>query len=262
MWAVSVTAPALPSVARRSPVRGLLEPGAHGRVADGGGPGPCLAARIRWSAAFDSGRRKAVCKTVGSAYVGSNPTPATTCENGPLAVNSRLSGPFPSCHPCIMMCHRESMCRGVHGRIADGFRVPGRSVHTVGDSTDGHGRAVPGGTFRAGRPPLSRACVPPDRPAAPVSGRNPGRRMAGAVMAVVVRERVTAAGPAERVWVTRPGCRGAAVSGRPGRSMQYSRSVDPVSRSRSLSGPGTGWVRAGVAGSRGPGVTGAVPGRP
>jgi hypothetical protein len=25
----------------------------------------------------------AVCKTVGSAYVGSNPTPATTCENSP-----------------------------------------------------------------------------------------------------------------------------------------------------------------------------------
>src|SRR5581483_6678511 len=25
----------------------------------------------------------AVCKTVGSAYVGSNPTPATTCVNGP-----------------------------------------------------------------------------------------------------------------------------------------------------------------------------------
>jgi hypothetical protein len=23
------------------------------------------------------------CKTVGTAYVGSNPTPATTCENGP-----------------------------------------------------------------------------------------------------------------------------------------------------------------------------------
>jgi len=38
------------------------------------------------------------CKTVGSAYVGSNPTPATTCENGPLAVNSWLGGPFPSCH--------------------------------------------------------------------------------------------------------------------------------------------------------------------
>ena len=43
-----------------------------------------------------------VCKTVGSAYVGSNPTPATTCENGPLAGNSRLRGPFPLCPG---MCH-------------------------------------------------------------------------------------------------------------------------------------------------------------
>src|SRR5208282_2660527 len=40
----------------------------------------------------------AVCKTVGSAYVGSNPTPATTCENGPLAAETRPGGPFPSCH--------------------------------------------------------------------------------------------------------------------------------------------------------------------
>ena len=31
---------------------------------------------------FD-GRGEAACKTVGSAYVGSNPTPATTCENAP-----------------------------------------------------------------------------------------------------------------------------------------------------------------------------------
>ena len=41
-----------------------------------------------------------VCKPVGSAYVGSNPTPATTpatkCGNGPLAGNSRLCGPFGS----------------------------------------------------------------------------------------------------------------------------------------------------------------------
>src|SRR6202451_3264790 len=36
----------------------------------------------------------AVCKTVGSAYVGSNPTPATPCGNGPLAAYSLLSGPF------------------------------------------------------------------------------------------------------------------------------------------------------------------------
>ncbi len=40
----------------------------------------------------------AVCKTVGSAYVGSNPTPATTCENGPLAAETRPGGPFPSRH--------------------------------------------------------------------------------------------------------------------------------------------------------------------
>ena len=38
---------------------------------------------------FYSCRRREACKTVGSAYVGSNPTPATTCEDGPLAANSR-----------------------------------------------------------------------------------------------------------------------------------------------------------------------------
>src|SRR3982074_1389864 len=38
-----------------------------------------------------------VCKTVGLAYVGSNPTPATTCEKGPLAAETRPTGPFPSC---------------------------------------------------------------------------------------------------------------------------------------------------------------------
>ena len=38
------------------------------------------------------------CKTVGSAYVGSNPTPATPWENGPLAAETRPGGPFSSCH--------------------------------------------------------------------------------------------------------------------------------------------------------------------
>ena len=32
---------------------------------------------------YSDGLGSAHCKTVGSAYVGSNPTPATTCENGP-----------------------------------------------------------------------------------------------------------------------------------------------------------------------------------
>src|SRR2546430_15374610 len=51
-----------------------------------------------------------VCKTVGSAYVGSDPTPATTCENGPLAVNSRLGGPFVLC-PGV--CHLVALWGGV-----------------------------------------------------------------------------------------------------------------------------------------------------
>ena len=40
----------------------------------------------------------AYCKTVGSAYVGSNPTPATTCENGPRAAETRPGGSFSPCH--------------------------------------------------------------------------------------------------------------------------------------------------------------------
>jgi hypothetical protein len=43
---------------------------------------------------YIEGHEGAVCKTVGSAYVGSNPTPATTCGNAPLAANSRVSGAF------------------------------------------------------------------------------------------------------------------------------------------------------------------------
>jgi hypothetical protein len=65
-------------------------------------PQTCLCSTYPLVSAFDSGRRRAVCKTVGSAYVGSNPTPATTCENGPLAGISRLCGPF---FLCLMLCH-------------------------------------------------------------------------------------------------------------------------------------------------------------
>src|ERR1035438_4985851 len=45
---------------------------------------------------------QAVCKTVGLAYVGSNPTPATTCENGPWPGHTRARGP-PCCSPTV--CH-------------------------------------------------------------------------------------------------------------------------------------------------------------
>ena len=67
------------------------------------------------------------CKTVGSAYVGSNPTPATTCENGPLAGNSRLCGPFCTVPPCVGLCRRRAACGGGYGRMADEIRA-GRAV--------------------------------------------------------------------------------------------------------------------------------------
>jgi hypothetical protein len=67
-------------------------------------------------------------KTVGSAYVGSNPTPATTCENGPLTAETRPGGRFLRVTPCIRVFHCGSMRCGVHGRIADGVWA----VRTVG----------------------------------------------------------------------------------------------------------------------------------
>ncbi len=60
--------------------------------------GECHSAAFAQVRCHAMGRGVAVCKTVGSAYVGSNPTPATTCENGPLAAETRPGGPFPSRH--------------------------------------------------------------------------------------------------------------------------------------------------------------------
>ena len=62
----------------------------------------------------------AYCKTVGSAYVGSNPTPATISENGPYAAETRLGGPFLFVVACISARHHASMHCDVHGHIADG----------------------------------------------------------------------------------------------------------------------------------------------
>jgi len=60
--------------------------------------GECHSAAFAQVRGHVMGRGVAVCKTVGSAYVGSNPTPATTSENGPLAAETRPGGPFPSRH--------------------------------------------------------------------------------------------------------------------------------------------------------------------
>ena len=48
-----------------------------------------------------------VCKTVGSAYVGSNPTPATTCGNGPWPAHTRDHGPP---WRCPAVCHDVPLC--------------------------------------------------------------------------------------------------------------------------------------------------------
>jgi hypothetical protein len=88
----------LPSVALQARCArthcGRLQPGTEPRTAY------ALVSGVRL------GERRAVCKTVGSAYVGSNPTPATTCENAPLAANSRANGAF--CL-CPSMCHLGSL---------------------------------------------------------------------------------------------------------------------------------------------------------
>jgi hypothetical protein len=88
---VGVTAPT-------GPVRGLFrarpwpatapEPGTYGRIADDGSPESRLEALTRWSAGVTRAER-AGCKTVGLAYVGSNPTPATI----KLAGQARSVGP-------------------------------------------------------------------------------------------------------------------------------------------------------------------------
>jgi hypothetical protein len=90
---------------------------------------PVALAQVRWYVEVQAGE---YCKTVGSAYVGSNPTPATTCGNGPLAANSRAGGPF-LLGPGV--CHLVALqivilrCPRTHSRRASVLQ--GRSVCTV-----------------------------------------------------------------------------------------------------------------------------------
>jgi hypothetical protein len=72
--------------------------------------------------------RAAVCITVGSAYVGSNPTPATRCENAPLAAISRAGGAF-------LVCPVVSPCSAVDRHIAksaDAQRTGVDAARTIG----------------------------------------------------------------------------------------------------------------------------------
>ena len=135
--------------------------------------GECHSAAFAQVRGYVMGWGVAVCKTVGSAYVGSNPTPATTCGNGPLAAETRPAGRFLLVTPCIVVRHRESMRCGVHGRIADGVHA----VRTVGAHRRlFHGRPRTG---RAGGvfPGLTRGAESGVHPCVPAGalGGFPGR---------------------------------------------------------------------------------------
>ena len=81
-----------------------------------------------------------LCKTVGSAYVGSNPTPATTSHDG-SELGKSGSGPL---LPCAAVRLRVPACgRGVH----HGIRVPGaiNRERRRGRTPQGTFRRTPGG---------------------------------------------------------------------------------------------------------------------
>src|SRR3984957_8934567 len=80
-----------------------------------------------------------VCKTVGSAYDGSNPSPATRCGNGPLAGDSRLGGPFFCVPPCVTLSRCRPLCCG-RGSMVEGAGDrgdPGDAEQAVGGGAEG-----------------------------------------------------------------------------------------------------------------------------
>ncbi len=126
----------------------------------------------------------AVCKTVGSAYVGSNPTPATTSENGPLAAETRPGGPFPS---------RHAMYQGGSPRV-DAWQCPRTySGQRPGETCGAYNRSLPRTGGRTGVVKTSAACGSPAvRGSAPVSMQKPGEL--GAAMRRAGRKRAAIRG--------------------------------------------------------------------
>ena len=89
---------------------------------------PVTFAQVRWCMEVQAGE---YCKTVGSAYVGSNPTPATISENGRLLRRRGPAGRFFLVTPCIRLCHRASMRGSGYGHIADRVRAGGAVRQTA-----------------------------------------------------------------------------------------------------------------------------------
>ncbi len=61
--------------------------------------------KYRQVSGHSGAQEETVCKTVGSAYDGSNPSPATVCENGPWPGISLTSWAVVR---CVTLCHHRS----------------------------------------------------------------------------------------------------------------------------------------------------------
>src|SRR5260370_1626334 len=102
----------------RDPASGCQRPrkyGGQGRIVE------CYAAAFAQVRGYVMGRGETVCKTVGLAYVGSNPTPATTsetaCDQGIHGLTAHLTVVALR----VMKCHREPLHSSGYGHMADGI---------------------------------------------------------------------------------------------------------------------------------------------
>jgi hypothetical protein len=137
----------------RDPLSGCQRPRTYGGQRR---RGECHSAAFAQVRGYVMGRGVAACKTVGFAYPSSNPGPATTCESGPLAANSRASGPGWSCPACRSASLHRLRCSGRGGleegdasekRIVELLGVGPRELWCVGAQQD---QAVQGDPERGG----------------------------------------------------------------------------------------------------------------
>src|ERR1700733_5340254 len=104
-----------------------------GHIADRGGRNRALK-HVRAGQRYPSQLGAAVCKTVGSAYVGSNPTPATPAEN-PLTRVYSVRGLLTLCDcvrqavaVCGWRCRMRAEVLGMSGVYSTGCGLSSRSM--------------------------------------------------------------------------------------------------------------------------------------